>query len=487
MFNQSTNCPYICTIKRHLLDFDFEKVCSVSLSTLNIYCCLICGKYYQGRGQSTHAYRHSMEEDHHLFINLNTEHIYCLPDDYEVHDTTLNDIKSNLKPTFTVNSIAQLDRTNEPSYSLSGKEFIPGCVGLNNLKHNDYVNVIIQALCHVKKLRNYFLLYNNSGNSSNTSSNSSSSSNTDYTLMFVDKLAELFRKMWNKNNFKEHISPHELLQVMSLASKKRFTINKQSDAIVFLSWLLNILNNFFNNKKPKRLALIDCNDNDVTNNNIIEKYFTGTLQVETFTLIKDDTDKSQHKHLTIAHIDGIEYFYTKHTTTFFYLSLDLPNTPLFKDSQEKINIPQISIHELLNKFSGNKFIEDPIKDQRRKYKILTYPKYLILVFKRFENNMFFIEKNPTIVNFASERLSFGDMNNTHTYNLIANVIHDGKPNHGTFRVQVLNKASSEWYEIQDLTVDKIMPQSVTVSESYIHFYELKKIIKTTTTTTTALD
>jgi U4/U6.U5 tri-snRNP-associated protein 2 len=247
---------------------------------------------------------------------------------------------------------------------------------------------------------------------------------------------------------------------------------------VFLSWLLNVLNTFFNSKKPKqRFALLD-DDNDDTNatyQNIIEKYFTGTLQVETFTLIKDDNDKATNKHLTIAHIDGIEYFYTKHTTSFFYLSLDLPNTPLFKDSQEKINIPQISILELLTKFSGNKFIEDPVKDQRRKYKILSYPKYLILVFKRFENNMFFIEKNPTIVNFATERLVFGDMRGDHAYDLIANVIHDGKPNSGSFRVQVLNKASGEWYEIQDLSVDKIMPQSVTVSESYIHFYERKKI------------
>lgn len=32
-----------------MLDFDFEKVCSVSLSNLNVYACLVCGKYYQGR------------------------------------------------------------------------------------------------------------------------------------------------------------------------------------------------------------------------------------------------------------------------------------------------------------------------------------------------------------------------------------------------------------------------------------------------------
>ena len=40
---------YLDTIDRHMLDFDFEKVCSVSLSHLNVYACLVCGKYYQGK------------------------------------------------------------------------------------------------------------------------------------------------------------------------------------------------------------------------------------------------------------------------------------------------------------------------------------------------------------------------------------------------------------------------------------------------------
>ena len=82
-----------------MLDFDFEKVCSVSLSNLNVYACLVCGKYFQGkndklysfqsisiltylaclyfcsllgRGRQSHAYFHSLHEDHHVFINLHT-------------------------------------------------------------------------------------------------------------------------------------------------------------------------------------------------------------------------------------------------------------------------------------------------------------------------------------------------------------------------------------------------------------------------------
>lgn len=89
------DCPYLGTIKRHLIDFDFEKLCSISLSNLNVYACLVCGKYYQGRGKNTHAYFHSLEQGHHVFINLHDQKIYCLPDNYEVDDMSLNDIKVN--------------------------------------------------------------------------------------------------------------------------------------------------------------------------------------------------------------------------------------------------------------------------------------------------------------------------------------------------------------------------------------------------------
>lgn len=30
-----------------VLDFDFEKLCSVSLSHVNVYACMVCGKYFQ--------------------------------------------------------------------------------------------------------------------------------------------------------------------------------------------------------------------------------------------------------------------------------------------------------------------------------------------------------------------------------------------------------------------------------------------------------
>ena len=99
------DCPYLDTVSRIMLDFDFEKVCSVTLQNLNVYACLVCGKYFQGnamideayllsgRGRNSQAYVHSLQANHHVFINLHNEKIYCLPDDYEVIDSSLADIK----------------------------------------------------------------------------------------------------------------------------------------------------------------------------------------------------------------------------------------------------------------------------------------------------------------------------------------------------------------------------------------------------------
>lgn len=133
-----------------MLDFDLEKNCMVTLSSLNTYACLTCGKYLQGKGQSTQAYTHSLEEQHHMYIQLSPAcSIWCLPDNYEVEDASLNDIKYYLRPIFTKEMVHRLDSEPLFSRSLDGNEFYPGCIGLNNLKKTDFVNVIIQTLAHV--------------------------------------------------------------------------------------------------------------------------------------------------------------------------------------------------------------------------------------------------------------------------------------------------------------------------------------------------
>jgi len=66
--SQSRLCPYLDTLNRNVLDFDFEKLCSVSLKNHNVYACLVCGEFFEGRGRGSHAYYHSMKDEHHVFL-----------------------------------------------------------------------------------------------------------------------------------------------------------------------------------------------------------------------------------------------------------------------------------------------------------------------------------------------------------------------------------------------------------------------------------
>lgn len=181
------DCPYLDTVNRQVLDFDFEKFCSVSLSNLNVYACLVCGKYFQGRGRNSHAYTHSLEAGHHVFINLHSEKVYCLPDGYEVNDPSLDDIRYVLNPRFTRAQVEQLDKNKQWARALDGSDYLPGMVGLNNIKENDFVNVIIQSLMRVTPLRDFFLIPENYGSCKSP---------------LVQRFGELTRKIWHPRNFK---------------------------------------------------------------------------------------------------------------------------------------------------------------------------------------------------------------------------------------------------------------------------------------------
>ena len=86
--------------------------------------------------------------------------------------------------------IDNLDREKVWARSLEGQEYMPGLVGLNNMKNNDYVNVAVQILARVVPIRNYFL------DASNYSSSKS---------ILVKRFGELLRKIWNPRNFKGQV------------------------------------------------------------------------------------------------------------------------------------------------------------------------------------------------------------------------------------------------------------------------------------------
>jgi hypothetical protein len=108
--------------------------------------------------------------------------------------------------------VARLDADVSWARALDGSEYMPGLVGLNNLKASDYVNVVLQVLARVQPVRDFFLLPENYAGCK---------------APVVARFGELMRKAWNAANFKGQVSPHELVQAVILASGRRFTADSQ--------------------------------------------------------------------------------------------------------------------------------------------------------------------------------------------------------------------------------------------------------------------
>ncbi|CAI5451486.1 unnamed protein product [Caenorhabditis angaria] len=441
---KSRTCPYLDTIDRSVLDFDFEKLCSVSLSHLNVYACMICGKYYQGRGTNTHAYMHALDTDHHVFLNLSTLKFYCLPDNYEIADPSLEDIKYVLKPTYTKDMISSVDKQTRMARAYDDSTYFPGVVGLNNIKANDYCNVILHALSSVGPLRDYFLAEENYAN-----------------------LKKTTRKLWNPRAFRTHVSPHEMLQAVVVCSKKRFQFIKQGDAAEFLTFLINTLHTALNGTQKN-------------NSSIIYKTFRGKMRQYSRKVIPSEDSEEERRHkLSLP-----EYQETSSETPFLYLTLDLPPPPLYRDVQLQNIIPQVPLNVLLEKFNGQ--VEKEYKTYKdnimKRFELLKLPDFLIITYKRFQKNQWFVEKNPTIVNFPICNIDLfdclaEDAKSSHkftTYDLIANIVHEGKYEDGSYRVQIVHEGSGKWFELEDLHVKDILPQMIVLAESYVQVWRLNK-------------
>jgi hypothetical protein len=59
-----------------------------------------------------------------------------------------------------------------------------------------------------------------------------------------------------RNMHVAQVSPHEFMQAVMAASSKRFTIDKQSDPVDFLSWFLNTLHSELTGGKRKKPSII---------------------------------------------------------------------------------------------------------------------------------------------------------------------------------------------------------------------------------------
>jgi U4/U6.U5 tri-snRNP-associated protein 2 len=330
-----------------------------------------------------------------------------------------------------------------------------GFVGLNNIKANDYLNVIAHALAHVRPLRDYLML-----------------EDLRSRPELAQRFSTLVRKIWNARAFKSHVSPHELLQEISLRSSKRFTLLAQSDPVDFLLWFLNNLHLSLGGSRTK------------PGSSIVQKVFQGKLKIESqaITAKADASDRLRFEEAAEIKTEVSHYL---------MLTLDLPPKPIFKDDQDKNIIPQVPLTTVLAKYDG--LHPQELLGHRRRYRLLhPLPPFLCFHVKRFAKNKFVAERNPTIVTFSPRALDMSpyvEPNEQHPgtepilYDLVANVTHETVVETGrkegelrsVFKVQLLEKGRGKWLQIQDLFVEEVARELLFTSESYIQIWERRRV------------
>ncbi|KDN52602.1 cysteine proteinase [Tilletiaria anomala UBC 951] len=532
---------YLDTISRQHLDFDFERVCSVSLSPLHVYACLICGKYFQGRGPKSWASKHAVDEDHRVWMKLEEPgkgNVYILPEGTQVRDeyslSALEDIKYLLDPTFSERQVRRLDAPDlRSSRDLQGRSYKPGFIGMNNLGGNDYMNVVIQALAHVKPLRD-FLIRGRALPLQQRKEDAETFAGIDATSSseFAARFSMLVRKVWNSRLFKPQVSPHEFLQEVNKASKGRFKLTAQGDPVEFLGWLLNQLHMDLGGGKKR--------------DSIISATFRGVVRVESQKVfvrsgieLDDDGGGPRDKLDSDGRREGgqedaqgnakfnIDKEIQTNLSPFFLLAIDLPPPPVFQDVIEKNIIPQVPLASLISKYDGISFQE--ARGMIRRFKVMRLPPFVILHYRRFTKNNFVEERNPTIVNFPVKGLDLketvvGEQSEdiSTMYHLVANITHEATAGsvreNQVWRVQVHSRidgepfghpveashrlkrkgrdqganglksqadadgegddeadraAEEKWYQIQDLIVEDINRQMLFLGETYVQIWERK--------------
>jgi len=297
-------------------------------------------------------------------MHLENGRAYSLPENVEILDKSLDDIRKVLFPKFTSEEIARLEKEATWSKALDGTEYLVGVVGLNRVENARGVNCVIQSLARVDKLRKYFL-------TTTTTTN--------------DTLQSLCQRIWNKHNFRGHTSPDSFVRKL---------------------------------RKQIKLANPDKLETDV--DALFNDPFATLRHFLTFVVPKKHVDDLFRGELLMLNQKN------KKTQPFVFVPLKLPDAPLFRDVMEKNAIPQVSLAELLkpfalktapeylilafvNRFSKNQFTKEVSKNPT----IVTFP----------VKNLKIASSSPSS---SSEKTTTTTTTTTVSYDLLANVDAAGK-------------------------------------------------------------
>lgn len=319
-----------------------------------------------------------------------------------------------------------MDRLPKTVSTVDGGSRLSGAVPLDSLHTPHYITVALQILLAAPPLREYLLTAHALNNDSPVK-----------TALpprkpggdLVHSLANLCAKLWSPVALRPHIAPHELLQLVTRESRGRFD-SSAGDPVEFVAWMLNSLTG-------------DTGE-------VARQLFRGELDVEKFS-------KGKVKRVS---------------TGFWYLPMELPPRPLFKDANEKTLVPQIALGKLLKKFDGVSRVPVVKNGGEKVYHIVRLPKFLFLVVRRFSKGTFGLQKNPCVVHLPPEGLDMDALGGEkgEKYKLLAAVFHEGDVKNGKYRIAIRHHATKSWYDLSEMSAKLTMEQFVSLSDTYLLLY-----------------
>ncbi|KAG7662195.1 RPN11 [[Candida] subhashii] len=401
------------SINRKLLDFDFEKICSITLNSNNIYCCLKCGKFFNGRSISSPAYNHSIvNPGHSIYLNLSSHKVYELPEDKQWDNAnSIQDIIEYLDPKYTKRDIELLPRI---SFDLNDKKYLVGYIGLNNIKHNDYANVVIHLLAHIQPIRDFYLLFDN---------------NDSMASPLNNKLSLLIKKVWSPHLFKSHVAPYEFLNCVSEISKKKFTIDGKSiSPKMFLTWLLNSLHSqLIKKERAKSSELSDA--------------LQGRIKISTIPIVSQEID-SRIEYTTIENK-------AKEVISKFWMNSYL----------------HVDLQDLLQKYNGVKQTQVGSKEVKTYTLLDPLPPYLIISYEKSD------DKRSCVVKFNPDSLDMGrylyPVKDDIKYRLVSTI----KKDDSNWAIS-LRMNNDSWVSIKDLEVKSQSQELLFLDDNYIQVWQM---------------
>jgi len=330
---------------------------------------------------------------------------------------------------------------------------VKGLTGLVNLGNECYINACTQILVH-SDLLNELL-------DTNPSLNNTISGN------FLKEFDNLRKLMWKNNCVINHRAWINTIQsIAEVKDMDKFVGSDQNDISEFLLFIINTFHEALNRNVNMRIQGNEINNTDHLA--MISYKYLKQLYEHDYSEIIDIFYGIQISQILSQ---SNKSSFTPESTILLNVAIPESKYPTLIDCLDNFYKPEI--------LEGDTAWYNDISKQKetaqKQYIVWSFPKILIIILKRFNNNN---KKDQRLVSCPIESLDLkkyvvGYLKHSYHYDLYGVCNHSGGTLGGHYTANIKN--NNNWYHYNDTDVHKIAASKVISSKAYCLFYKKKNI------------